>query len=106
MLRALSSADGGAPVCIIRGILMAALLFAPTPSKDAVAFNKGKPAVSRAVFDQLRPELKPLAFTIAGIQAADVLQRSRDLVAKLAPHLFSRPPKSEVPRSATLGMTG
>ncbi len=62
---------------------MAQFLLAPTPNDEAVAFIADKPAVSRAVFDQLLPELKARAFTITGIQAADVLQRSRDLIATL-----------------------
>ncbi len=62
---------------------MPQLLFAPTPHDDAIAFINGKPAMARDVFDQLLPELKPLAFTIAGIQSADALQQIRDMVATL-----------------------
>jgi SPP1 gp7 family putative phage head morphogenesis protein len=62
---------------------MAEFLFAPSPNKEAAAFIAGKPAVSRAVFKKLLPELKARAFTIAGIQNADVLQRARDLIADL-----------------------
>lgn len=62
---------------------MPEFLFAPTPNKAAADFIKSKPAVSRQVFDQLLPELKALAFTIAGVTSADVLQRTRDLLAEL-----------------------
>ena len=62
---------------------MATFLFAPTPNTDAIAFIANKPALSRDVFNKLLPELKARAFTISGIQAADVLQRARDLVATL-----------------------
>jgi SPP1 gp7 family putative phage head morphogenesis protein len=62
---------------------MAEFLFTPSPHDEAAAFIKDKPALSRDVFTQLLPELQARAFTIAGIEAADVLQRSRDLVAEL-----------------------
>ncbi len=62
---------------------MADLLFAPTPHKQAVQHIAGKPAVSRAVFDHLLPELKGRAFTIAGIEALGVLTSVRDTIATL-----------------------
>lgn len=62
---------------------MASFLFAPTPNEEAIDFIKSKPALSRQAFDKLLPELKALSFTISGVQAADVLQRARDLVATL-----------------------
>ncbi len=62
---------------------MAQFLFAPTPNKEAVAFIADKPALARTAFNKLLPELKARAFTVAGIQAADVLQRTRDLIAKI-----------------------
>lgn len=62
---------------------MAEFLFAPTPHKQAVKFIADKPLVSRAVFDKLLPDLKARVFTIAGVQAADVLQRCRDRIAEL-----------------------
>jgi SPP1 gp7 family putative phage head morphogenesis protein len=58
--------------------------FAPTPHEEAVALIKGKPAVTRAVFDRLLPEIKARAFTITGIEAADIQQDIRDTIASLA----------------------
>lgn len=59
------------------------ILLAPVPHDEAAKFIAGKPAVGRAVFDRLLPELKARAFTISGIEAADTLQRARDLIAAL-----------------------
>lgn len=58
-------------------------LLEPVPHKEAVAFIKSKPAVSRAVFDRLLPELKARAFTVTGIEDATVLQGIRDRIAEL-----------------------
>lgn len=55
----------------------------PTPHTDAVAIISGKPVVSRRVFDAMLPELKSRAFTVAGVEGANVLQRIRDLIADL-----------------------
>ena len=57
------------------------LLFAPTPHDDAIAFIKGKPALTGDVFNQLLPELKPLAFTVAGVTFADATHKVSGLVA-------------------------
>lgn len=62
---------------------MSGVALAPIPHAEGIALLKGKPAVVRSVFDQLLPELKGLAFTITGIEAVDVLQRSRDIIAGL-----------------------
>lgn len=62
---------------------MATLLFQPTPHEEAAAFLRNKPAVSRAVFDKLVPELKARAFTIAGIEGLGVLTSVRDTIATL-----------------------
>ncbi len=62
---------------------MATFLFAPTPHEEAAAFLRNKPAVSRAVFDKLVPELKARAFTIAGIEGLGVLTSVRDTIATL-----------------------
>src|SRR4051794_5742237 len=62
---------------------MADFLFEPTPHQEAVDFIKDKPVLTREVFDQLLPELKARAFTIAGIEHADTLQRVRDMIAEL-----------------------
>ena len=62
---------------------MATLLIQPTPHEEAAAFLRNKPAVSRAVFDKLVPELKARAFTIAGIEGLGVLTTVRDTIATL-----------------------
>jgi len=62
---------------------MSGLALNPIPHAEGIALLKGKPAVTRRVFDQLLPELKGLAFTVTGIEAVDVLQRSRDIIAGL-----------------------
>jgi SPP1 gp7 family putative phage head morphogenesis protein len=54
------------------------------PHEEAAALIKGKPVVSRQVFDGLLPELKGRAFTITGVEGANVLQRVRDAVAGIA----------------------
>jgi len=59
------------------------MLLEPTPHAQAAEFISGKPAVGRSAFDRLTPELKARAFTVAGIEAADTLQRARDLIAEL-----------------------
>jgi SPP1 gp7 family putative phage head morphogenesis protein len=58
-------------------------LFGPTPHDEAIDFIKSKPAVSRDVFNGLLPELKARAFTITGVEGANVLQRVRDRIADL-----------------------
>lgn len=52
---------------------MPELLFGPTPHAEAAAFIAGKPPVCKAVFDQLLPELKALAFTVTGVEELSVL---------------------------------
>jgi SPP1 gp7 family putative phage head morphogenesis protein len=58
-------------------------LFGPAPHQEAVNFIQDKPVVSRQVFNGLLPELKARAFTIAGVEAANVLQSVRDRIADL-----------------------
>jgi SPP1 gp7 family putative phage head morphogenesis protein len=62
---------------------MADFLFAPVPNKEAIDFIKSKPVLSRSVFNKLLPELKALSYTISGVQAADVLKKTRDMIAEL-----------------------
>ena len=57
--------------------------FDPQPHAEAMALIAGKPAVTRAVFDQLLPELRGRVFTITGIEGANTLQRVRDTIAGL-----------------------
>lgn len=53
-------------------------------NEAAADFLKGKPVVSRQVFDRLVPELKARAFTITGLEgAANVMQAVRDRIAEL-----------------------
>jgi SPP1 gp7 family putative phage head morphogenesis protein len=58
-------------------------LIEPVPHAEAMAFIAGKPAVTRDVFDQLLPELQARAFTITGVESANVLQGVRDRIAEL-----------------------
>lgn len=53
------------------------------PHQEAIALIAGKPVVTRQVFDQLLPELRARAFTITGIESANVMQRVRDSIAAL-----------------------
>lgn len=53
------------------------------PHEEAAAIIENKPVVSREVFDQLLPELRARAFTITGIEDADVMQRVRDAIAEV-----------------------
>lgn len=53
------------------------------PHEEAIAFLRGKPVVTRAVFDRLLPELRARAFTVTGIDEFDRLQRIRDVISVL-----------------------
>jgi SPP1 gp7 family putative phage head morphogenesis protein len=61
----------------------ASILAEPTPHQEASDFIRGKPIVSRSVFKGMLPDLKGRAFSVAGIQAANVLQDIRDSLASL-----------------------
>jgi SPP1 gp7 family putative phage head morphogenesis protein len=54
------------------------------PHEEAAALIRGKPAITRSVFDQLLPELRARAFTVTGIEGANTLQRIRDAIAGIA----------------------
>lgn len=54
------------------------------PHEEALALIRGKPVVTRDVFDRLLPELRGRAFTVTGIEQFDTLQRIRDEIATLA----------------------
>lgn len=58
-------------------------LWEPVPNEEAARFIADKAPVSRAVFIGLLPELRARAFTIAGIESADVLQAVRDKIAEI-----------------------
>lgn len=58
-------------------------LLEPTPHTEAVEFLRGKAALASRAFGELLPELRARAFTVAGIEHHDTLQRIRDLVAEV-----------------------
>lgn len=62
---------------------MPALLRQPVPNREAAAFIKDKPVVSREVFDGLLPEIKARAFVITGVEDASVVQAVRDRIAEI-----------------------
>lgn len=55
----------------------------PIPHTEARDIIAHKPAVTRAVFDDMVPEIQARAFTITGIESANTLQRARDIIAEL-----------------------
>lgn len=59
------------------------MLTTAVPYEEAAEFLAGKPAVSRALFDRLLPELKARAFTIMAVDSADALQAARDAIATI-----------------------
>lgn len=57
--------------------------FSPHPHAEAVALIRGQSPVRSGVFYQMLPELRARAFTVSGIEGANVLQRVRDAIAAL-----------------------
>ena len=57
--------------------------FDPKPHEEAIALIEGKPVVTRAVFDQMLPEIRGRVFTITGVEGANVMERVRDAIAGL-----------------------
>ena len=55
----------------------------PTPHEEAAALLRSKPVVTSSIYNKLSPELKAMAFTITGIESADILQYLRDVVANV-----------------------
>ena len=53
------------------------------PNEAAAAYMRGKAVADPTHFGNLPPQLKQRAFTVAGIEQLDALQRIRDAVAKL-----------------------
>ncbi len=53
------------------------------PHEAATAIIAGKPEMTRAVWDQLHPDLQARAFTITGIECLDTIANVRDLIATL-----------------------
>ena len=58
-------------------------LFTPSPNREAVALIQGRTPLVSSVFYGLLPELRARAFTVSGIESANVLQRVRDAIAAL-----------------------
>lgn len=59
------------------------LFFSPVPHQEALDFLRTRPAVSRAVFDDLSDDLKAIAFVVTGIDDATQLQVVKNILAKL-----------------------
>lgn len=60
-----------------------AFILEPVPNTEAADWIKGKPIVSREVFDAMLPEVKARSFLITGIEDANVVSEIRELVAEL-----------------------
>jgi SPP1 gp7 family putative phage head morphogenesis protein len=54
------------------------------PHEEAAALIRGKPAVTREVFDGLLPELRARAFTVTGLEGLGAVERIRDEIAVYA----------------------
>ena len=59
------------------------LLTTPVPHDEAAAFIRSKPALSRAVFAALAPDLQARAFVITGVESISAIARVRELTASL-----------------------
>ena len=59
------------------------LFFEPIPHQEALDFLRTRPAVTRAVFDDLSDELKAIAFVVTGIDDATQLQTVKNILSKL-----------------------
>lgn len=55
----------------------------PAPFKEAAEAIASLAPVDRATFDNLLPELRDAAMTIAGIEGLDVVMKVRDIIARL-----------------------
>lgn len=62
---------------------MATLVIRAEPHEEAARLIRGKPAVLADVFKRMLPEIRARAFTVAGVEAANVLQGLRDRIAEL-----------------------
>lgn len=54
------------------------------PHEEAAAIIRGKPAVTREVFDKLLPELRGRAITVTGLEGLSAIERVRDEIAAYA----------------------
>ncbi|NQT91949.1 MAG: minor capsid protein [Lentisphaerae bacterium] len=59
------------------------VILKPLPYREAEELIRGKPAVTRRVFDRMVPEVQARAFVVAGLNDAAVLQEVRDRIADL-----------------------
>jgi SPP1 gp7 family putative phage head morphogenesis protein len=59
------------------------ILFGPVPHTEASDFIKDKPAVSRAVFEQMLPEVRARTFLVSGLVPLDIAQKLRDRIADI-----------------------
>lgn len=62
---------------------MSDFLFHPVTHEAAREFIQNKPVVARSVFNRMLPEIKGRAFTITGVEDANVMQRVLDKIAEL-----------------------
>lgn len=62
---------------------MSEILYGPVPHSEAADFIRSKPAVSRAVFDQMVPEVRARTFLVTGMVPLDIAQKLRDRIADL-----------------------
>ena len=60
-----------------------AFTFTPAPNETALSLIRGRSPVASEVFYNLLPELRSRAFTVSGLEGANVLQRVRDAIAAL-----------------------
>lgn len=67
----------------IRCRQMPDLILKPVPHGEAARFIADKPILARQAFDRLLPDLKARAFTITGVESANVMQNVRDRIAEL-----------------------
>lgn len=59
------------------------LLTTPIPHAEGAAFIRSKPALTRAVFDALAPDLQARSYVITGVECLDAVARVRELTAQL-----------------------
>jgi SPP1 gp7 family putative phage head morphogenesis protein len=55
----------------------------PIPHEEATRSIEEKPALTRAVWDRLHPDLQARAYTISGVECLDAIARVRELTARL-----------------------
>jgi SPP1 gp7 family putative phage head morphogenesis protein len=63
--------------------MTANFLTPPAPHTEGAAFIRSKPALTRAVFNALAPDLQARAFVVTGVECLDTVARVRELTARL-----------------------